>query len=44
MWSDPLGWWMSDKVQQARKEYCAQQALTVQGGPNPYWLKMLKSL
>ena len=44
VWSDPLGWWMSDKVQQARKEYCAQQALTVPGGPNPYWLKMLKSL
>ena len=35
---------MSDKVQQARKAYCAQQALTVPGGPNPYWLKMLKSL
>ena len=44
VWHDPLGWWMSDKVQQARREYCAQQALTVPGGPNPYWLKMLKSL
>jgi len=44
VWSDPLAWWMSDKVQQARKAYCAQQALTVPGGPNPYWLKMLKSL
>lgn len=44
VWSDPLAWWMSDNVQQARKAYCAQQALTVPGGPNPYWLKMLKSL
>lgn len=44
VWSDPLAWWMSDKVQQARKAYCVQQALTVPGGPNPYWLKMLKSL
>lgn len=44
VWSDPLAWWMSDKVQQARKAYCAQQALTVPGGLNPYWLKMLKSL
>ena len=32
------------ELQQARKAYCVQQALTVPGGPNPYWLKMLKSL
>jgi len=44
VWGDPLAWWMSEKVQQARRTYCAQQAMTAPGGPNPYWLKMLKSL
>ena len=44
VWSDPLAWWSSDVVQNARRAYCAQQAYTVEGSPSPYWLKTLKSL
>lgn len=44
VWENPLDWWMSDAVQHVRRMYCALQAMTVPGGPTPYWLQTLKSL
>lgn len=44
IWEDPCSWWHSAAVQDARRTYCALQALMVKGSENPYWIQTLKSL
>ena len=44
VWEDPRAWWSRTAVQDARRAFCALQALTVKGNENHYWIQTLKSL
>lgn len=44
VWDDPRAWWNRTAVQDARRAFCALQALTVKGNENHYWIQTLKSL
>lgn len=44
IWDDVPAWWASDKVQQARKTFADQYALTVEGSIDTVWVQALKSL
>ena len=44
VWEHPWQWWASDEVQQARRTYCASQAMLVPGSPDPYWVQLLRRL
>ena len=44
VWEDPRAWWSRTSVQDARRAFCALQALTLKGDENHYWIPTLKSL
>ncbi|MCR5564055.1 MAG: LIC12162 family protein [Desulfovibrio sp.] len=44
IWPDPLSWWMSAPVQEARKAFCERNALTVACDETPYWIETLEKL
>ena len=44
VWEDPRAWWSRTSVQDARRAFCALQALTLKGDENHYWISTLKSL
>lgn len=44
VWKDPVAWWRSAAVQDARRAYCALQAMMVKGSENSYWTQTLKKL
>lgn len=44
VWKDPLSWWHSAVVQDARRAYCALQAVMVKGSENSCWTQTLKKL
>ena len=44
VWEDPVSWWRSAAVQDARRAYCALQAMMVKGSENPYWTQTLTKL
>lgn len=44
VWSDTEAWWQSEPVQAARRQFCQQQALIVDGKENPLWTQTLKAL
>ena len=44
VWEDPVSWWRSAAVQDARRACCALQAMMVKGSENPYWTQTLTKL
>jgi putative transferase (TIGR04331 family) len=44
VFDNPRLWWKSGSLQAARRRYCAEYAMTVRGGENPYWIKTLARL
>ncbi|GFH62393.1 MAG: conserved hypothetical protein [Candidatus Desulfovibrio kirbyi] len=44
VWGNPDLWWRCAHVQQARRNWCASYAMTVQGSENPHWIKALREL
>ena len=44
VWDDAAAWWQSPPVQAARRSFCAQQALLVDGPETPLWTQTLKTL
>lgn len=44
IWDHAQAWWQQADVQKARRLYCREQALTINGSENPLWIKTLKSL
>lgn len=44
IWGHAQVWWQETEVQKARRLYCHEQALTINGSENSLWIKTLKSL
>lgn len=44
IWGHAQIWWQETEVQKARRLYCHEQALTINGSENSLWIKTLKSL
>jgi hypothetical protein len=44
IWPDVQGWWQSEAVQQARRNWCTQYAMTTPGSINGIWLDALRGL
>lgn len=44
IWADPLSWWQSRKVQDARRAYCALEGLVTENDPNRLWIHTLGKL
>ena len=44
IWDDPVAWWHGDAVQEARRAYCARQAMPAEGDVTSCWIKKLATL
>ena len=44
IWADPLAWWHSRAVQNARRTFCALQGLVTENNVNALWVHTLKKL
>ena len=42
IWPNTAEWWNSPPIQQARLQFCSQQANFIQGDENPLWISILK--
>ena len=44
IWADPLSWWHSRKVQDARRAFCALEGLVTENDPDTLWIHALGKL